>query len=386
MRDLPLEMHRTHVVRALAAWSVVVLGGLGFAPSAGDANAAHRLLPAPVTVTAGRATFRIARDGDVRRVAATPLPFPPDAAWFPATGSWYEIRHRHLVIGRWGTTLWHSRGEFPSRIDFNVVIVRGRTIAFAYAQRLYIANLGGPERLVAGGEFPLGWTRGGFFAYRFHGRQLLLRDDAGALVKTVARRPLEYAYDPTVQRLYFVAGGALMRAGGAATERVVALARLGLVADSSLMMQSLDGGLLEFLQGRRLIVLRPDGSRFAETRVPPQRSIDSPITIAPDGRTVAFSTSYTLRGGIDRETVYVLHAGARTATPLHTERVQFAPCLGGANVGWHARWLLFSAGEGSLTIIDTAGRRNVIDLSPATRKLTGIDSGFGAYWGTSPPL
>lgn len=53
---------------------------------------------------------------------------------------------------------------------------------------------------------------------------------------------------------------------------------------------------------------------------------------------------------------------------------------------WHARWLLFSAGQGTLTVIDTAGEHRVIDLTPATRKLAGVSNGFGAYWGWQPPL
>lgn len=385
--------HRTRCVRSFSAALASVVALLALASAVGDADAVHTVLPAPVTITAGKATFRIARDGQLGRAVATPLPFPRDAAWFPGTGSWFAIRHRHVVIGQWGKTLWRSRGEFPSRLDFNLAIVRGRSIAFAYGQRLYVAQVGSAEHLVAGGEFPIGWTSGGFFTYRFHGRQVLLRDDAGALVKTVARRPLEYPYDGSIQSLYFIADGAVMRATGTVTQRVVSLARLGLVADSSLMMQPL-GGLLELLEGRRLVVLRPDGSVFATTLVPRERGIDSGVAIAPGGRAVAFSTSYMVRaaspdparGAIDLETVYVLRAGARTATPLHTERVQFAPCLGGANVAWHARWLLFSAGEGSLTLIDTAGRRNVIDFTPVTRKLVGVSNGFGAYWGRRQPL
>lgn len=102
--------------------------------------------------------------------------------------------------------------------------------------------------------------------------------------------------------------------------------RLYFVADGAVMTQPVGSRLLELLEGRRLVVLRPDGSVFAEALVPRRRSIDSPIAVAPDGRAVAFSTSYTLRaaspdparGALDLETVYVLRAGARTATPLHT--------------------------------------------------------------------
>lgn len=157
-----------------------------------------------------------------------------------------------------------------------------------------------------------------------------------------------------------------------------------------------DAALIERLEGSRLVVLNADGSLFGTARLPRDRSgieaPDSPLAVSPDGRTVAFSAPYQLRaaspdparGAIDLETVYLLRAGARTAVPIHSQRVDFAPCLGGANVAWHGRWLLFSAGEGSLTVIDTAGERNTIEFTPVTRRLTGVATGFGASWGTGP--
>jgi hypothetical protein len=395
---------RTWVV-ALA----VTLGSLALAPAGGDATAPHprgpdsphagALLPAPVTITEGPATFRIAPDGRLRRAAATPLPFPRDAAWFPAGDAWFAIRHRHLVIGRWRSTLWRSREAFPAHFSLDVVIVQGRTIAFSYGvgagQRLYTARVGAPERLAARGEFPLGWTAGGFFTYRFSGQALRLRSDAGALRDTVVHRPLEYAYDGSSKRLYFVAGGTLMRATGPAVTPVISLARIGLAATSSLMTQPL-GGLLELLEGRRLIVLRPDGSVFAQALVPRGQDVDSQIAVAPNRRAIAFTTSHQVRaaqpdhdparGTVDRETVYVLRAGVRTPVAVHSERVQFAPCLGGASVEWHGSWLLFGAGEGSLAAIDTDGEPRVVELSPLTRNLPGADAGFSANWVTHPPL
>jgi hypothetical protein len=221
-------------VHALRAWFVAAvvaaLGTLGFASGAGEANAARVLLPAPLTITAGGTTFRMSRDGDLRRVRPSPLSFPRDA------------------------------------------------------------------------------------------------------------------------------------------------------------------GLLERLEGSRLVVLNADGSLFGTARLPRDRSgfeaPDSPLALSPDGRTVAFSAPYQLRaaspdparGAIDLETVYLLRDGARTAVPLHSQRVDFAPCLGGANVAWHGRWLLFSAGEGSLAVIDTAREHDVLDLTTATRNLPGVGSGFGADW------
>jgi hypothetical protein len=376
---------------ALSLAALIAAAGLALASPAGDAGTVTRL-PAPITITAGPHTFRLAPGGHVRRVTASVSPFPGDAGVFGG-GVWYAIRRRHLLIGVEGKTLWRSRGEFPSRLDFDLAIVQGRTIAFAYGQRLYTARVGGSERLVAGGEFPLGWTAGGFFAYRFRGRQLLLRDDAGALRETVARGPLEYAYDRRTRSLYFIAGGAVMRSSGARTLRVASLARLGLAQDSSLSMQAL-GGLLELLDGRHLVVLRPDGSAFAEAMLPGQVGIDSPVAISPDARAVAFSTSYVeraaqpdpARGALALETVDVLRAGARTAIPVHREQVQFAPCLSGADVEWRGSWLLFAAGEGHLAVIDTAGAQRTISFTPVMRALPGADDGFGAYWARRPPV
>lgn len=362
-------------MRASLLGGAVALASLAFASGAGDAHAGHPLLPRALTITAGSRTFRIERNGRVRRVAATRLPFPHDAAWFPTTDAWFAIRHRHLVIGQWGATLWRSRAQFPSHFSLDVVIVKGHSIAFAYGigagQRLYVAHVGGAERLVAHGEFPLGWTSGGFFTYRFKGRQLRLRADTGALLETVIGHPLEYAYDPHGQSLDFVAHQTLLQTRGAVTHQVVSLARLGLLANSSLMTQPLGDGLIELLEGSHLVVLRPDGSIFGTAHLTRDRTgleaPDSPLAVSPNGRAVAFSVPYVLRaaqpdpahgaarGALDLESVYVLRAGARTAAPVHTERVQFAPCLSGANLEWDGRWLVFSAGTERPAVIDTAG-------------------------------
>src|SRR5450631_3719181 len=65
-------------------------------------------LPTPITVASGRVGYRIARDGRARRVAVASSPYPRGASWFPGTDTWFEIRRRHLVVGRGQQTLWRS--------------------------------------------------------------------------------------------------------------------------------------------------------------------------------------------------------------------------------------------------------------------------------------
>ncbi|HWE13299.1 MAG TPA: hypothetical protein VG365_07300 [Solirubrobacteraceae bacterium] len=382
----------------LVGLAALAPGSLGGTPRGGRASRQTNVglrLPAPVTVAAGRSvSFLIGRDGRVHRIP-TPdslRPFPQDAVWFPGTDTWFRLRHGRLIVGRGREPLWRSRGEIASRWQLGLVSLGPHTVAFQHDHKLFLAPLRGAERPVARAELPLGWTRGGLYTYRYRGRELLLRSDTGALLKTIARRPLGSDYVVANGSLYFITHGVLVSAHGARTQRLASLASLGVSAGP--WLQSL-GRLLELQDNNRLVVLRPDGSLFAWTPLPRSQgqseSISSSLVAAPHGSAVAFAAA---AGGADNpdaarpahgtETVYLLRPGARMAFPAHTERVDFKPCERGASLQWHGHWLLYSNSEGNLTAIDTTGAHHAIELSSLVHSLPGTRDGLSATWSEQP--
>ncbi len=255
-------------------------------------------------------------------------------------------------------------------------------VAFQHDHRLYLASLAGPERPVARRELPLGWARGGLYTYRYHPRELLLRSDGGALIKTIARQPLGSDYFVSDGSLYFIADGVLERANGRRIHRLAALASLGVSRDSYL--QSV-GRLLELEDNQRLVVLDRDGALFASIALREGHSggLSSSLVPAPHAGVVAFASTSS-HGSSFAETVYLLHRGAHRAVPLHTEWVHGGGCQGGTNVQWHGDWLLYSDSRGELAAIDTAGTQRTIELSGLIRRLAGSAEGLAAYWTGHP--
>jgi hypothetical protein len=346
-------------------------------------------LPAPITITAGRATYRIGRDGRVLRTAAPPSPYPRAASWFPATDTWYMLRRHHLVVGRGHRALWRSRMQIASPWRLGVVAAGPHAVAFQAHHQLYLAPLGGVERPVARREFPLGWTRDGLYTYRYQGRELLLRSVTGRLVKVIARRPLGSDDYVVNGNLYFIARGAVMRAQGTRTELIAPLKRLGLSAD--VWMQSL-GRYIQLQDDHRLVVLRAKGSELASTPLPPGgargEGLIGSIAVAPHADAVAFTTASDSSAGRSAgvETVYLLAAGTHTAIPVHREAGSFGGCERWVNLQWHGRWLLYNATEGNIAVIDGSGGHHAIELTNLGRHLPGGRDGARASWTGQPTL
>jgi hypothetical protein len=349
-----------------------------------------------VTITTGCGSFRIGRDGSLRRMSTDPSPVPQGVSWWPYTGVWDKLADGHLIVGRWQKRLWRSSGSFNVAYEVGAIAVGACALAFSYGDRvpqLYLARLGGRERRIARGEYPLGWTRGGLYTRAGRGGELVLRSVGGALQETLARQVYTYAYDRASGSLYFIAHGDLVRAEGAVQRRIASLARLGLTTGPRLQLQPL-GSLVALEDAHQLVVLRTSGAVFASTPLPRggtrHDGISSQLSAAPAGRAVAFTatrgnTAYGSRGS---ETVYLLRPGARSAKAVHTERVNFAVCERGADLAWHGRWLLYSAGEGNAAVIDTR-ERHVVALSRIVRRLPGITDdegnlGFTAFWSGHP--
>jgi hypothetical protein len=365
-------------------------GSVGQATRACAVRSACRAprLPAPITIAAGRATYRIGRDGRVHRAAAPSNPYPRAAIWFPGTGTWYMLQQHHLVVGRAHKALWHSHLQVPSRWRLGVVAAGTRAVAFQFEHKLYIARFRGVERPVAPRELPLGWGAAGLYTYSYKARALLLRSSAGRPLAVIARRPLGSDYYFANGGLYFIARGVLMRATGMRAQHLASLKSLGLSADS--WAQSL-GRFVELQDDHRLVVLRDDGSVFASTRLPPgsETNVDLVGSPAVDPRAgvLAFATvtDQSAHRTVGTETVYLLRSGANEAIAVHGETGSFGGCVRWVNLQWHGRWLLYSSTQGNLAVVDSTGAHRAIELTRFVRRLPGVGEGFSAYWtGQSP--
>ncbi len=390
--------------RAAGLTVLVAIAALAFGFTGEDAadRCAGRLwctdirLPAPILITDGRLTDRIARDGRATRVPPPARPYPREATWFPGTNTWFEIRHPdlvvrrgrarvvgrgrgergYLVVGRGRTSLWRSREQFAAN-QLGLIAAGPNAVAFQHDHRLYIAPDGGAERPIAPRELPLGWTKGGLYTYSYPRQELLLRGDTGALLKTIGGRPTEYQFDLADGRLYFLRDGVLMGARGACIWRLASLRSLGMSANT--WLQPL-GGLVELLNDRRLVVVRPDGSLFASTAVRNLDRISSFLAIAPHASAVAFTGVTGPTRDPNAETVYLLREGAHAALAVHREPGSFGGCAQGASVQWHGSWLLYSDSGGQLAAADTAGTHRTIELSGLARRLLGVREGLDAHW------
>lgn len=373
-----MRLLRIALVALVAAPIAAAAGG----PTAHNCSASTSLrLPASLDARTARGTFSIKRDGRVCRVSAATSPVPDGTAWWPSTAVWVKSEHRHLVVGRRQRTLWRSHGRFAHEYRLGSIALGGHELAFSYGirtSRLYVAALNGHEHVVAHGEFPIGWTRGGLYVGRDQGGAILLRSG------TVAR-PIpgaEYrtaAYETSTGNLYFVDHGRLFRANGSRRKLVAALAGLGLHSERNLQVL-LSGGLVVLENMHRLVVLRTDGSVVSSTRLPLRKGHSDSLSDQPvASRTgvVAFAAMHPDRRIVTQviergnETVYLLRPGARTAVPIHVERMRFNVCGHGATLAWRGRWLLYSVGEGPAAVIDTA-TGHATELSFLIRRLPGF--------------
>lgn len=349
--------------------------GAGACP--GSARCVAVRLPAPIVIGNGRLSYRIATAGRVTRVPVPPGPYPRDAIWFPGTATWYRIVRGHLVVGRGRRPLWRSRAKIaPDRLG--LVAAGPAAVAFQHDHRLYIARLDGAERPVARRELPLGWSGGELYTYSYPRHELLLRDVGGGLMKTIARRPREYQYDPANQSVYFLSQGALMAAHGTSTWRLASLSRLHMPAD--VWLAPLADGLVELLDGDRLTVVRPGGSVLAWTSLRRLDRISSFLAIASRGSAVAFTGLTGPPGHPDGESVFVLRRGADAAVAVHDRHGSVGGCAYWASLEWHGSWLLYASSAGALAAIDTAGAQRTIELSRVARRLVGARAGFDAHW------
>lgn len=105
---------------------------------------------------------------------------------------------------------------------------------------------------------------------------------------------------------------------------------------------------------------------------------------AASNQSAESAESHPRRPSYGEETVYLLRGRAHAAIPVHRERIAFAACERWAALEWHGHWLLYSAAEGNLAVIDTTGVHRTIELRSLISTLPGTRDGFTAYWSGQP--
>jgi hypothetical protein len=272
--------------------------------------------------------------------------------------------HRHLALLREGQTLWRS--QLPHGSD-NVVI-HGNAIAFtAFVHtsphpELWVAQIGRAEHLAARGEELEGWARGGgFFTQR--GEELLLRRADGTLIRRLAR-VTNATYDPRTQTIVAITPAKrVVRTDG---QRITPLADLRTAGFARhAWVGVLPGGLINVLAEQGLLLLLPDGSRYASTRA---TEITSGLMMLPGRRGVVFVVQ---QQGVDR--VVVLRRGGHATRLLDERRAGPRGCGYWANLSLAGNDVLYWPSTGhALVSIDASGRTAPHDLWPVVRGLPGF--------------
>src|SRR5947207_1051315 len=214
--------------------------------------------PAPIVARTACGTYEIDADGRVtERTRGTAPAWAPHAVSHPGPGVWVAHPRGRLAVYRDGRLLWRSR----IRVASDEVVVHGSSIAFGLYGRnelagpsLWLTRVGGHEFHVGDAEEPIAWTAGGLVTT--HRNRIRVRSASGRLLRTLAiGHSAEYdAGDGTV---VFVRGdGAVVRTDG---RRLWRLAR---GVRSSAWIVVLGNRMLQVDDGKRVLYLRSNGSRF----------------------------------------------------------------------------------------------------------------------------
>jgi hypothetical protein len=338
------------------------------APRSGPAG-----LPATLSVQTRCGAFQLQPNGAVRASGRGIVVDRTPSISFGEGISWRLVRGR-LTALRGAVPVWGSSRRYPRLLDLQSAAIGANAVAFTYRSRLFVARDGSPERRVARGERPLGWSRDGLL-FTSRGRDVLLREADGTFIAVVQRKPRAVRFDAATRTLLTITRDArLERFDGRSTTSLVRLRDLRLPVWT--WPEPLAGGLIGLVAPHRVAVLRSDGSLFASATFPRGRrwnaAGNSGLVADPEGRAVALTltvgnTGYASHGA---EWLLVLREGDRAARVLHRERLRFAVCERWTTLAWHGRWLLYSSTEGHALALDT-GRRTLVDLTPLMARLPG---------------
>jgi hypothetical protein len=304
--------------------------------------------------------------------------------YWPDTLAWYGLAHGHVLIGRGMKQLWRSHDTYTHGryLDIGAVVLGRRRVAFSYYQgrqsNVLVARFGGAEHLVARGEAPLAFSSGRLVTWRNRDKALLLRRERTA-------RFLAHAIEPQVDHesrmVVFRSNGELYAFYG---ERIMALISLSKHGVTDPPTVEPLGRWVGVHDRRRLLVVGYDGRLFASTAVP-RRGIASPVAPDPSGTAVAFTATRSVSDKGD--TVYLLRAGEKKATPIFTESL--APngaggCGASDWLAWQGRWVLFADAEQRAAVVDTSGHAAPVELGDVIAELPGIgfdgEGSFDVAW------
>lgn len=303
--------------------------------------------------------------------------------------TWYGVVHGHLLIGRGMKRLWRSHDTYPGgrRVDIEGIALGRRGLAFTLFRGrgsfLFIARYGGREHRVAGGEWPLAFTRSGLVTWRERGKTLLLR--RGRTVRFLA-----HAIEPQVDReshmVVFRSRGELFAFDGVRIRDLASLRKLGVTGMP--VVEPL-GRMVSIHDRARLVVVDYAGRLFASTPVPRHRGfadgVSSPVVANADATAVAYTGTHF--GSGSHETVYLLRAGEGKARPLFSESLDgldVGGCGQGAWIAWRGPWLLYATAYQRAAVVDSTGQAPAIELGDVIAKLPGIrtdgEGSFNVDW------
>ena len=288
---------------------------------------------------------------------------PTGAFWVDARRTWVRVAGGHVEFGQGRTVVWRSRGRYniatADALWSDAYSPAGAAFQIGRRGPLYMAPSGGAERRVALGEWADGWTRSGTLltlGKEADGFAMRLRAADGSLVRTLATGLTTAEIDARTDvgnNVLYLAHGTIWSTDGHDARAIASLSSLGFTSQPP-SLYGIGGGLVEVL-GRNWhdVILRRDGSVFAEPTPPPATGYAAfGVNVAnSSGTTVAYEI---VRESSWRATVYLLHAGETRGTPVL--RVPHAnPC--DVPFSWHGSWLLYRSLNGSSYAIPSDGRR-----------------------------
>jgi hypothetical protein len=283
-------------------------------------------------------------------------------------------RDGRLAVERRGEILWRSSDRYRlyGTADYlEATALSGRAVAFSFNHSaLYVARFGEPERIVARGEHPLLWARGGLLTYRWsrEGTSFFVRASDGRLLRRLATHVESFAVDRGRRSLLFVTpSGLLARADG---ERLELLADVGALANPGVELA--DGGLITVFSdgGKRVLVLDSDGQRFASATV---ARYPSAVSVSPDGGAIAFVvTRWSGDDALGADEVVVLSRGGSAAVRIYARDHHGSPCGRTAALTWRGDDLLYWTSEGAVVVLDSRGERPAVDLTATAAGLPGV--------------
>jgi hypothetical protein len=302
---------------------------------------------------------------------------PVRSPWGSPSRYQIGVRDRHVVVTEHGRLRWRSKRAFTSvTSEFDSVAFAAGKVAFSFFHgRLWVSGFDGHEHAVGWSEGALVWTKRGdlLTLHHAHGRYgLVVRDQNGLRPRRIASGVLNYLVDDQSRTVLYVnTAHVLVHTDGRSKRFLANLASLGFLPRVTL--QALPGNLVALSSGRRLAVLRLDGSLFAELDypAPPAGLQHGWATFAVGKGRVGVAVELFGPKGTVGEDVFALRAGGRSADFLARVQAQWPGCGWVVTLDWHDDWLLYADSVVDVLALDTANGAR-IDLSQTAQQLPGV--------------